>query len=643
MCGIAGFLNNDQNPDVFSEIISQMIAPLLHRGPDNTGIWLEGAVAIGHCRLSILDLTSLGHQPMVSLSGRYVLAFNGEIYNHSSIKEDQEQRGWCFSGHSDTEILLSLIEDFGLEEALVKCVGMFAIVVWDRKLRSLQLARDRFGEKPLYYGWHKGCFLFGSELKALAVHPSFVKDVDRDVLSLLFSFGYIPSPYCIFKNTFKLLPGTILTLSLQRDLPSSLTPENCQQKIVSYWSVVDVTTAGMASPFKGTFTEAANELECLLRDAVGSQMQADVPLGAFLSGGIDSSTIVALMQIQSECRVKTYSIGFENSQFDEACFAKAVASFLGTNHTEMYVTVRDALNVIPLLASMFDEPLGDSSQIPSYFVAKLARQGVTVSLSGDGGDEIFCGYPRYAYGYLFAGLPLRELFFRIVGKLSQTVTTGSFSRIIPSRLDILFSSRWALRHDILAAPSGRHAAKRLAMIYSKPERIVKGATSPNSVYDSKLPPNIENNYLQLAMLTDKLGYLPDDILMKVDRASMYVSLESRAPFLDHRISEFVSSLPVSYLFDGHVHKRILRDVLYRYVPKALIERPKCGFSVPLADWLRDDLQEWSMDLLSSNSLSDLIDMHRCRELYRIHGQGQQDLSQINWTVLSFISWAHQWL
>lgn len=643
MCGIAGFLDNRLKREGFTETTKQMLSTLLHRGPDDIGVWVEGEVALGHCRLSILDLSLSGHQPMVSLSGRYVLAFNGEIYNHAALRVDQELRGWRFAGHSDTEILLSLIEDFGLEKSLAKCVGMFAIVVWDRKTRSLQLARDRFGEKPLYYGWHKGCFLFGSELKALMVHPTYVRDVDRDALALLFSSGYIPSPYCIFKNTFKLLPGNILTLTLPCDLSCSLTSENCQQKVVAYWSVIDVTTAGIASPFNGSFADATNELESLLNDAVKIQMQADVPLGAFLSGGIDSSTIVALMQHQSARPVKTFSIGFENSRFDEARFAKSVASYLGTEHTEMYVAARDALNVIPLLSSMYDEPLGDSSQIPTYLVAKMARQRVAVSLSGDGGDEVFCGYPRYAYGNLYARLPCRHSLLNIIGRLSWAAIAGTINQLAPSRSDNLKSSRLALRLNMLTAPSNQVAAYRLAMIYRDSRSIVAEAINPPVVYDSELPTVFEKNYLQLAMLMDKLGYLPDDILMKVDRATMSVSLESRAPFLDHRISEFVSCLPSNYLFDGRKQKRILREVLYRHVPKSLIERPKCGFSIPLADWLREDLRDWSMDLLSSDSFSGLLDMQRCRELFHIHNRGQQDLSLINWTVLSFLSWAHRWL
>lgn len=643
MCGISGYIDNTSTRDNSVDILKRMLATLRHRGPNDTGLWVDGPVAIGHKRLSILDLSSCGHQPMQSMSGRYILAFNGEIYNHFALRSEQEQRGWSFKGHSDTEVLLSLVEDFGLQQALSRCIGMFAIVLWDREIRKLQLARDRFGEKPIYYGWHGGCFLFGSELKALVEHPLFCREVDRESLAMLFSFGYVPSPWSIFRDISKLKPGSILSLELPPQQSGPLTPESCHQKIVQYWSAVDVAISGLSSPYIGGFDDAVIELESLLADAVQLQMQADVPVGAFLSGGVDSSAIVALMQAQSSCPIKTRTIGFENSKFDEARYARAIADYLGTDHADLYVTPRDALDVIPMLPSMYDEPLGDSSQIPTYLLAKLARQDVTVSLSGDGGDELFCGYPRYAYGNLYAGLPLRHSVLKVAADFSWGAIAGVLKRSCPSSLENLQLSRWALRHRLLVAKTYKETARHLSMIYYNPQHLVPGAEGVLTNDLVETPFRQEVNYLHVAMMMDKLTYLPDDVLLKVDRATMSVSLESRAPFLDHRITEFVARLPVNFLYDGHTMKRILRVILGRNLPLPLFDRPKSGFSIPLADWLREDLHEWSMDLLSSEAYSDILNMQKCRELYRFHCSGRQDLSLINWTILSFLAWAHQWL
>jgi len=616
-----------------------MIQQLHHRGPDDTGVWVEESVAIGHKRLSILDLSTQGHQPMISLSGRYILVFNGEVYNHASLRIEQEQRGWFFAGHSDTEVLLSFIEDIGLERTLKRTIGMFAIAVWDRRTRTLQLARDRFGEKPLYFGWHSGDFLFGSEIKALVEHPFFDREVDRGALNLLMQYGYIPSPHCIFKNTFKLKQGSILTITIPDEHDRLLSPDNCHQRIHQYWSVVDVAISGMTSPFKGTYDDAVNEVEGLLSDAISLQMQADVPLGAFLSGGIDSSLIVALMQKQLNRSVKTYSIGFANKQFNEAVFAGMVANYLETDHTEQYVSCKDALKVISLLPAMFDEPLADSSQIPTYLVANLARKDVTVSLSGDGGDEVFCGYPRYVYGNRFASMPFRRAVEHFLCYLPPRMISWLKT---PALTDNSPASRIKRIYNLAVASTPRVIARQLSVHPALD--LVKGTSVvPMTVFDVEYPRVLEGNYLQLSMVMDKLSYLPDDILVKVDRATMAASLESRAPFLDHRITEFVTSLPVAFLFDGHSTKRILRDILYRHVPKNLVDRPKCGFSIPLADWLRNDLHDWAMDLFSSDLCDDLLDMRYCKELYRIHNTSKDDLSRINWTILSFLSWAHEWL
>lgn len=644
MCGITGFIDLKATPEHRSRSLVRMLDSLVHRGPDDAGIWQDSWFSVGHRRLSIVDLSPHGRQPMKSATGRYILAFNGEIYNYKALREELEARGRNFRGHSDTEILLALIEETGLERAVQQCVGMFALALWDTQAQELKLARDRFGEKPLYYGWHGGRFLFGSELKALTAHPAFQKTVDHNALSRLLSLGYIPAPYCIFQNTFKLPQASILTLRIPNN-GDVLTEQSCRQTVLPYWSVNEVAIHGMEDRFNGSFAEATDRLEVLLMEAVNLQMQADVPLGAFLSGGIDSSVIVALMQGQSSRPINTFSIGFDDARFNEAEHAKAVAKHLGTKHTELYVSSRDALDVITLLPRMYDEPFGDSSQVPTYLVSKLARQHVTVSLSGDGGDEMFYGYSKYSFGQCFAELPFRQSWGRLVGALPWAAIEQA-GRVLPSALGRkVQSSRFEYLHALLSAKDNAAIAENIAMIYRRPEDLMAQKPTYPKLFGGSSDNAISQCYQTAAMVLDRKSYLPDDILVKVDRASMAVSLESRAPLLDHRIVEFAARLPVSFLSEGGMSKRILRHVLYRHVPQSLVDRPKAGFSIPLAGWLRGELRNWAIDLLddSSRQRDEFLNLPECRSLLHSHLAGKRDASSALWPLLMFQAWRREWL
>ncbi len=640
MCGIAGFIYSDKGCSDPASHLVKMLKRIIHRGPDDSGIWVDTrqGVALGHRRLSVLDLSPAGHQPMTSACGRFVIAFNGEIYNHLKLRKELEQSnrqpgaGW--RGHSDTETLLACTAAWGIEKTLQSTVGMFAFALFDRRERKFFLARDRFGEKPLYYGWHQGCLMFASELKALTAHQKFEKCINHDAVSLLITYGYIPSPITIFKNTYKMLPGALLSFHIPEEV-DYLSPELCRQTEVKYWSVEQVALKGLKDPFDGTFEQAANELEEILMHAVGQQMHADVPLGAFLSGGVDSSTVVAMMQAQSNQPIKTFSIGFDSVSHNEAQHAKAVAKHLRTDHTELYVSSKEALDVIPSLALMYDEPFADSSQIPTYLVSKLAREQVTVSLSGDGGDEVFCGYEKYAFGKKLSDLPFRKVAGRALSllpwQLLQTV-----GEVIPGVGPKLKVSRFKTLHGLLSCRSHVELADRISRVCKNPGVLLKDNRFVDSQISRDYGNVVKENYLLLAMTMDRQGYLTDDILVKVDRASMAVSLESRSPLLDHRIVEFASRLPMPYLYSRDGAKRVLREVLYRHVPKALIDRPKMGFSVPMADWLRGDLLEWSRDLFNQND--EILDLNACKTLMDGHLSGIANNDKILWPVLMYLQW-----
>lgn len=637
MCGIAGFIDLSRATEAAESTLREMLARIAHRGPDDSGTWLHDGVAIGHLRLAIVDTSPSGHQPMLSTSGRYVLAFNGEIYNHASLRNELVARGAVFKGHSDTEVLLALIEEQGLAAALTRCVGMFAIALWDRQQRRLALARDRFGEKPIYYTRQHNSFLFASELKALAAHPSFERRLNLHAVAQLMRFGYIAAPHSIYENVHKLEPAAILQLDIDA---ASAAPT-----FHHYWRAEDAFAQGLAKPFEGSFEDAVGALDTLLRNAVKGQMQADVPLGAMLSGGIDSSTIVALMQAQSATPIRTYCIGFDSPASDEAPHARAVAQHLQTLHTELYVSSAHARAVIPQLPTLYDEPLGDSSQIPTFLLAGLVRRDLTVALSGDGGDEVFGGYPKYLVGRRYAGLPGRHAFAALLAAVpwrAAQALSAPLPRPIASRL---VAQRLRLRHALLSARGPTDIAEVLARVSQDDLDIVPGARRLETVFSAPAPlaQGRQPDYVRAAMLLDQRAYLPGDILAKVDRATMANSLESRAPLLDHRVAELAASLPTEYLVGAGQSKRVLRELLYRYVPRALVERPKQGFSAPLADWLRSDLHDWAADLIHGSKGSPSLNRPFCARLLAEHRAAQADHSGVLWCVLSFLAWADAWL
>jgi asparagine synthase (glutamine-hydrolysing) len=629
-------------------MLKRMADTITHRGPDDAGYWCDRdhKIGLGHRRLSIVDLSAAGHQPMQSDSNRYIIAFNGEVYNHNLLRQELEvvEQVETWRGHSDTETLLAGFDIWGIRATVERAIGMFAFAVWDKQTNTLTLGRDRLGEKPLYYGWQRSgndaVFLFGSELKALRVHPAFENKINRDALSLQMRHNYIPAPHSIYEGIAKLTPGSLLTVSLQHREP----------KISTYWSGTQVAESGVAGSFVGSAEQAVHDLEILLKDAVSQQMMADVPLGAFLSGGIDSSTVVALMQAQSTRPVKTFTIGFNEEGYNEAVHAKAVAKHLGTDHTEMYVTAEQARAVIPLLPTLYDEPFSDSSQIPTFLVSQLARQQVTVSLSGDAGDELFCGYNRYQitanmWRKLAAvPLPLRHLAAKSLTSVSPrswNKLASLFSGLLP-RLEQIVNIGDKLHKGAGALSSRSVDDLYLGLVshWQDPASIVIGGHEPPTLLTENAPTLKGLDDVQRMMALDMLTYIPDDILTKVDRAAMGVSLETRVPFLDHRVVEFAWSLPQSMkLRDGQT-KWALRQVLYKHVPKSLIERPKMGFGVPIDNWLRGPLREWAEELLNETRLQreGFFNPKPIREKWAEHLSGQRNWQYHLWDVLMFQAW-----
>jgi len=644
MCGLVGYLSKQNTPVAPDVLLSRMADCIAHRGPDDFGIWHDSkaGIALAHRRLSVVDLSSAGHQPMHAARGRYVMVFNGEIYNHSKLRSELEasNNSLNWNGNSDTETLLAGFEEWGVEDTLQRSIGMFAIALWDKQTNTLTLARDRIGEKPLYYGWQGNTFLFGSELKAMKAHPDFKAEIDRNALCLYMRHCYIPAPYSIYQGIAKLMPGCVLSISLEQREPH----------IKAYWSGVDAATQGKADQFKGSAEEAVTTLESLLKDAVGQQMMADVPLGAFLSGGVDSSTVVALMQAQSSRPVKTFSIGFHDDLYNEAEHAKAIARHLGTDHTELYVTPEDSMSVIHRLPTLYDEPFADSSQIPTFLVSSLAREHVTVSLSGDAGDELFSGYNRYQLtASMWSKLsriprPLRQLTAGIITNISP----ASWNRIASVLQGVVPAfSRWANVGDKLHKGAGVMASKSAADLYHRmiscwkdPASVVIGGVELPTLITGNMPDLSALNAVERMMVLDLLTYLPDDILCKVDRAAMGVSLESRIPFLDHRVVEFAWRLPMEYKLREGQTKWALRQVLYRHVPKELIERPKMGFGVPIDSWLRGPLYDWAEALLDENRLKHegFFDVEMVREKWNEHLSGKRNWQYLLWNVLMFQAW-----
>ncbi len=647
MCGFAGLIA-DRIADhaALRRSLSCMGDRIAHRGPDSEGIWCDVAAGIGivHRRLAILDLSPAGNQPMVSTSGRFVLAFNGEIYNHQELRK--QLIGFEWGGHSDTETLLAGFELWGVERTLKKCVGMFAIALWNREQRYLVLARDRFGEKPLYYGWQNGAFLFGSELKALRTYQAFAGEINRDALTLLMRHNCVPGPYSIYKNIFKLPPGTWLRIDPSLGAFAAGQP-------VPYWSLRQVASQGQNSPYGGSDSDAVSALDTLLRDAVRQQMMADVPLGAFLSGGVDSSTIVALMQAQSDRPVKTFTIGLHEQGYNEAEYAKAVAQHLGTEHTELYVSPQQALEVIPSLPVLYDEPFSDSSQIPMFLVSKMTRQHVTVSLSGDAGDEVFGGYNRYlmvsGIWRKLSVLPMGVRRSMACALLAASPAAwnrwyGLIASLLPAKAR--FTQPGDKMHklaEILGAASVEEIYRGVVSHWKNPTDIVIGANEPPTALTLTDAWSAVDGLEHRMMVLDAISYLPNDILVKLDRAAMGVSLETRVPMLDHRVVEFAWRLPLSMKIRNGQSKWILRQVLYKYVPKVLIDRPKMGFGVPIDSWLRGPLREWAESLLAEDRLKREGYFHPgpIRQKWTEHLSGKRNWQYHLWDVLMFQAWLEE--
>ena len=643
MCGFAGFLKKTALSVDPTSTLRKMGLAIVNRGPDSSGEWYsaEHGIGLSHRRLAIVDMTASGHQPMLSSSGRFVMAFNGEIYNHLELRKVLERANpsLTWNGTSDTETMLASFEHYGLSRALDTFVGMFAAAVWDTQTQALYLVRDRLGEKPLYYGWQEDAFLFGSELKALKAHPAFKADIYRPGISLLLRYGYIPAPYSIYENIFKLEAGEYACVSNRQ-------PE---EQITQYWDVSDVIKSSVNDPFKGSTSEATAHLENLLDTTISQQMLADVPLGSFLSGGIDSSLIVSLMQKQSSRPVKTFSIGFEDKSYDEAGYAKAVAAHLKTEHQELYVSSADALDVIPKLPHIYDEPFSDSSQIPTYLVSALARERVTVSLSGDGGDELFCGYNRYKMTAKFWSA------LKKVPRPIRSLSSAMLTSVSPATLDLLASKIPKLSgygsvgdkvHKAARVMSSRSAQDIYVGLVSKhpnPQTLVINGVEPDTCLIGRTPDFTALDDIQQMMALDTLSYLPEGVLTKLDRASMAVSLEGRAPFLDHRVFEFAWQLPLSMKLQGNDSKWILRQILYKYVPQKLIDRPKMGFGVPLRDWLCGPLREWAETLLNEQRLvqEGYFNVQAVRALWVQHLGGRYDRSGILWAILMFQTWLQE--
>lgn len=640
MCGITGYWDTR---GANTTIVAGMASLIQHRGPDGEGTWLNqsGNLAMAHQRLSVVDLSTAGHQPMTSSNGRYVLAYNGEVYNFSELREQLIVCGICFRGHSDTEVILAAIEVWGLESAIKKFVGMFAFALWDEREQSLHLVRDRLGIKPLYYGWVNGAFVFGSELNAIKAFPGFNSIIDRNSLALMMRHNNIPAPYSIYEDIYKLKPGHILSLSLNSFR---------EPKLVSYWSAKNVVEMGSATPFEGSDEEAIDQLDALLRDVIGARMIADVPLGAFLSGGYDSSMVVAQMQAQSNRPVKTFSIGFHEQAYNEAQHAQVIAKHLQTEHTELYVSPEDAMAVIPNLATLFDEPFADSSQIPTYLVSKLARKHVTVSLSGDGGDELFGGYGRY---FLTDKIWNKT---NSIPSFARSTLEKSIHAISPDRwntvldkIGVVLPVRYQFQNpgdklyklaEMMAFDSREELYKNLTSNWLYPSDLVLNSHEP--LIDSDQQADL-SSFTEYMMYSDLIRYMPDDILTKVDRASMGVSLEARVPLVDHRLVEFAWQLPLHMKVRNGEGKWILKQVLDRYIPRELMERPKMGFGIPIDEWLRGPLRDWAEDLLARKRLEaeGFFNVDMVRSKWEEHLYGARRWHSCLWNVLMFQAWLEE--
>jgi len=642
MCGIAGFLNTRAAafPADAARISAAMNRSLQHRGPDDDGIWTdaEAGVSLIHRRLSIVDLSPAGHQPMVSADGRFVITYNGEIYNFPDLRKDLESRGVNFRGESDTEVMLESIARLGLDATLPRLIGMFAMALWDRRERTLTLIRDRLGIKPLYWAKFGELFLFGSELKALRAHPGWTPRIDRSAVASFMRHNYIPAPHTIYQGVHKLEPGTMLTL-----------PWGGEPKIERYWDARAVAREGVRDPLGGSDSELLEQLETLLQDAVRRRMIADVPLGAFLSGGIDSTTVVAMMQSANVGKVRTFTVGFAEADYDEAPHAAAIARYLGTEHTELTVTARQALDVIPRLPEWFDEPFADSSQIPTHLISALTRQHVTVALSGDGGDELFAGYNRYRLAtrlwrnLSLLPLPLRSALARFATAISPDTWTNQLARLPGPRMPGQIGDKIHKAANLLGERD-RGGLYRQLVTHWNPASVAPGVAETQGVLFDKTIDGEFPDLLSRMQFLDLVTYLPDDILTKVDRASMAVALEARVPLIDHRVVEFAWRLPRRMKIRNGQSKWALRRILDRHVPRAMMERPKMGFGIPLGEWLRGPLRDWAEHLLSAQRLREagLLDADVVRRHWQEHLGGHRNWQYLIWDVLMLEAWRDRW-
>jgi asparagine synthase (glutamine-hydrolysing) len=613
---------------------------LRHRGPDDAGVWIDAdaGVALVHRRLSIVDLSAAGHQPMHSADGRYVIVYNGEVYSHTEIRSEIEATGHQFRGHSDTEVILESVARVGVRPTIDRLIGMFALAIWDRQTRTLTLVRDRLGIKPVYWAKVGALFMFGSELKALRAHPGWTPRIRPNAVASFLRHNYIPAPHTIYHDVHKLEPGIILTL-----------PFGGEPRLERFWNARDVALAGTQNLLDEDDRTLTDQLESLLVDAVGRRMIADVPLGAFLSGGVDSSTVVALMKAANAGPVKTFSIGFEQASFNEAPHAAAIAKHLGTEHTELVVTPQHALAVVPNLADMFDEPFADSSQIPTYLVSAMTRKHVTVALSGDGGDELFSGYNRYQ---------LTKRFWQtlsIVPAALRSAFAGGLTSLSPDRWDQLagmlprgvappqLGDKVHKAASVLKPGNADDLYRRLVSHWAPSQVAPTVPEIRGIIWDETLRKDFPD-VLDRMQFLDLVTYLPDDILTKVDRASMAIALEARVPLLDHRVVELAWRLPHRVKIRGGTTKWLLRQVLYRHVPSELIERPKMGFGVPLGDWLRGPLRDWAEALLCETRLreTEFLDGKIIRRYWTEHLSGQRNWQYLLWDVLMFEAWRERW-
>jgi asparagine synthase (glutamine-hydrolysing) len=637
MCGVAGFLDLERRAGTqeLEALGRAMAATLNHRGPDAHGVWsdAESGMVLGHTRLSIVDLSPAGAQPMVSSCGACVIAYNGEIYNAADLRPELEARGRKFKGHSDTEVLVEAIAEWGVEPTVKRLIGMFAFALWDRRTRTLSLVRDRLGIKPLYFGKHDGRILFASELKAFEVLPNWRPELDLGALASFMRLAYVPAPRSIYRDIGKLEPGHIAVIDAAGKV-----------EVSRFWSLGEVVERGKANPLDLDDRQAIDMLETLLGDAVGRRLVADVPLGAFLSGGIDSSTVAAMMKMRSNAPVRTYSIGFKEEGYNEAPQARAVAGHLGTEHTELYVSPAEAQAVIPDLPSIYDEPFADSSQVPTYLLSKLTRRHVTVALSGDGGDELFAGYTRHRFARLAERVP---------EPLGQALACGlgvagpalwdRVLRLLPASKRPRLGGDKMMKAASLFRAGSEGGYLSLVSAFDAPEAIVPGAREVRGpIFDAQLAKSLPDPLDRMQYL-DTVTYLPDDILTKVDRASMAVALEARVPLIDHRVVEFAWKLPSRFKLRGGKGKWLLRQVLYRHVPKELVERPKSGFAVPIDAWLRGPLRAWAEELLSPRRLAEggLLAPAPIRTRWREHLEGTRNWHASLWNVLMFQAWRSQ--